>query len=355
MLPVTFAALLAPRNSSFACNNSPDLCSRPYSNITHLGAHDSPFLRDASTGDSDSGNQNVDSISQLNAGVRLLSAQVHKKDGEWRLCHTSCDLLDAGKLSDWLAKIKNWLDGNPHDVVTILLVNSDNASAEDLSVEFGAAQITSYAYQPPSTTTAITTWPTLEELIANSTRLVTFVASLDSSKNTVAPYLLDEFTFVFENPFEVFSLSGFSCTPDRPSAVKGNPSAAIQSGRLPLMNHFLDIKQAFGDVPDIGNITTTNNRTGPIGNLGDAATECKTLYGRAPTFILVDFFDQGPAISTVDSLNGITAVGRTKPAAAPTGTTSGTTGKSDILKDLFLSWPGCMGWLFVMGASFTLL
>lgn len=57
LLPSAFATVLEPRNSSFACNNSPDLCSRPYSAITHLGAHDSPFLRDASTKFSDSGNQ----------------------------------------------------------------------------------------------------------------------------------------------------------------------------------------------------------------------------------------------------------------------------------------------------------
>lgn len=241
-------------------------------------------------------------------------------------------------------------------MVTILLVNSDDASAEDLHAEFVAAQITSYTYTPPSTTTAISTWPTLQELIANSTRLITFVESLDASENTVAPYLLDEFTFVFENPYEVLSLTGFSCIPDRPADVKGSASTAVQSGRLPLMNHFLDTQQAFGiEVPDIYNITTTNNRTGAVGNLGDAAKECKTLYGRVPTFILVDFFDQGPAISTVDSLNGITAVGRKDPAAAPLVSTGGAAGNSDRLKDLFMSWPGCMGWLFVMGASFTLL
>lgn len=59
--------------------------------------------------------RNVDSISQLNAGVRLLSAQVHEMNGEWHLCHSSCALLDAGKLSEWLAKIKSWMDTNPHD------------------------------------------------------------------------------------------------------------------------------------------------------------------------------------------------------------------------------------------------
>ena len=63
LLPIALGAVLLPRNSSaIACNNSPDLCSRSYSNITQLGAHDSAFLRDASTGFSSSGNQYVLSI-----------------------------------------------------------------------------------------------------------------------------------------------------------------------------------------------------------------------------------------------------------------------------------------------------
>ena len=60
LLPVALGAVLVPRNSSTtACNNSPDLCSRSYSSITQLGAHDSAFLRDSSTGFSSSGNQYV--------------------------------------------------------------------------------------------------------------------------------------------------------------------------------------------------------------------------------------------------------------------------------------------------------
>lgn len=40
-----------------ACNNSPDLCSKTYDSITHLGAHDSAFVRDASTDYSTAGDQ----------------------------------------------------------------------------------------------------------------------------------------------------------------------------------------------------------------------------------------------------------------------------------------------------------
>lgn len=181
------------------------------------------------------------------------------------------------------------------------------------------------------------------------------MASLEPSTNTVAPYLLDEFVFVFENPFGVTSLSNFSCAPDRPTAVKGNTKSAVQSGRLPLMNHFLYSTQAFGiQVPDHGNITITNAQTGAVGNLGDASTDCKILYGRAPTFILVDFFEQGSAISTVDSLNGITPVGRTAVAAIKMTIPSSSPGKMEGLKRLPTGWLGCIWLLFVIGTSFFL-
>ncbi|KAI9879774.1 MAG: hypothetical protein M1830_007216 [Pleopsidium flavum] len=338
ILSLSSAIALQPRSSVVACNNSPDLCSRSYSKITHLGAHDSAFVRDASTGYSLGGNQFYNATAQLNAGVRLLTAQVHNNNGLLHLCHTSCALLDAGRVSDWLAVIRIWLDNNPNDVVTILLVNSDNTSAVDLNAEFQAAKITSYAYTPPSTATALVTWPTLQDLISSSTRLVTFIAPLNPVSNTAAPYLLDEFTFVWENPYDVLSPSNFSCAPDRPPLVKGDTSAAVKSGRMALMNHFLYSPGPFDlEVPDTADVMNTNAPSGGIGNLGDRAANCTSLYGKAPTFILVDFFDQGPAIATVDKLNGITPMGRTQPGmsnTAKSATSAGSRGRDNIFKGL---------------------
>lgn len=56
-------ALANPLNvRSTACNNSPDLCDKSYGEITHLGAHDSPFVRDSSTSNSVAGDQYAVSI-----------------------------------------------------------------------------------------------------------------------------------------------------------------------------------------------------------------------------------------------------------------------------------------------------
>ena len=317
-LGLTSAATLHPRQAT-ACNNSPDLCSKSYSSIAQLGAHDSPFLRDASTGDSTSGNQYFNSTVQLSAGVRLLTAQVHQSSDQWHLCHTSCDLLDAGLLSTWLSEIKTWMDNNPNDVVTVLLVNSDNATPAELAGEFTNSGITKYAYTPPSISSAPASWPTLQTLISDGTRLLTFVASLDESAiDSTNSYLMDEFTFIFENPFTNTSPSNFTCLPDRPSGVRGDISTALSDNLMPLMNHFLDSSELFGvDVPNVGAIGTTNSPGNAAGALGLAATQCQTAYGKVPNFLLVDFFDQGPAIKTVDNLNGITnPVGRTTPPSS---------------------------------------
>jgi len=45
LLALLPAALAKPLNvRATACNNSPDLCDKSYGDITHLGAHDSPFV-----------------------------------------------------------------------------------------------------------------------------------------------------------------------------------------------------------------------------------------------------------------------------------------------------------------------
>ncbi|TIA65507.1 hypothetical protein D6C77_00760 [Aureobasidium pullulans] len=320
-------AFSAVTKRATACNNSPDLCSKTYNNITHLGSHNAPFLRDASTGNSASGNQFYNTTVQLSAGVRLLSGQVHNNNGSLHMCHSSCTLLDAGLLSDWLSEIKTWMDGNPNEVVTVLLVNSDDASASDLGSAYTTAGIASYAYTPTSTT-APSEWPTLQTLIDDGTRLLNFVASLDD--NTAAPYLMDEFTYIFENNYDNTSPSNFSCAANRPSTV--TTSSALQQNLMPFMNHFLyETSSLFGttiESPDLGNITTTNAASGGTGNLGTSAAECTTTYGQAPTFILVDFFNVGPAIAVVDTLNSVTSpVGRTNvsTAASAPAASSGST------------------------------
>ena len=204
-------------SGSKACNNSPELCSRQYNNITHMGAHDSSFLRDASTGNSIAGNQFKNATAALNAGIRLLQAQIHKPNTTLEMCHTSCSLLDAGPLETWLSAVNDWMTANPNEVVTLLLVNSDSAPASDFGAVFESSGISKLGYKP-QTTSATTNWPTLDSMISQGTRVVSFITNMNYSAST--PYLLPEFDFVFETPFEVTQLTGFNCTVDRPSRAR---------------------------------------------------------------------------------------------------------------------------------------
>lgn len=199
-------------------------------------------------------------------------------------------------------------------MVTIILVNSGGASAAELGAEFKTAKLNDLAYEPASLTSAPTSWPTLQKMIDDKKRLVVFVPSLTTSSDY--PYLMDEFDFIWENPYDVSSPSKFSCDPDRPDSVKGQLSTALSSNQLPLMNHFLysdDLAVFDIQYPNASYVATTNAPSGGVGNLGSTASKCQKAWsGRQPTFILVDFFNRGPAIDTVDKLNNVTnAVGRT--------------------------------------------
>lgn len=333
-LPALLATLLSvasltsavPAARSTACNNSPDLCNKAYNEITYLGAHDIAFLRDSNTDFSISGNQFYNATVALSAGVRMLQAQVHTLNGVLELCHTSCSLLDAGSLQSFLSDIKFWMDNNPNEVVTLLLVNSDNNSTATFGSVFSASGIDQYGYTPTDTTGPQTNWPTLQTLITANTRLITFIASIDYS--TTYPYLIPEFNYVFETPFSVTSLSNFTCDLNRPSTLS-SASAAISAGYMPLLNHFVDTVEAFNiEVPDVANITTTNSPSQNLtGSVGTVLNECASQYGIKPSFILVDFWNVAGPIAAVDALNGITATGRTTVSQAVLSQTSSGAGK----------------------------
>jgi hypothetical protein len=71
------------------------------------------------------------------------------------------------------------------------------------------------------------------------------------------------------------------------------------------MNHFLYWQQVFGiQVPDDRNINSTNSWDGE-GGLGEHIMDCSNQVLRQPTFVLVDFFNVGPAIEATDIMNKV--------------------------------------------------
>ena len=281
---------LALTQAQILCNGYAELCGRQYSNITTIGTHDSAFV-----GDLPQDNQDVSVTAQLDAGIRFLQAQSHKNlFGTLELCHTSCFEEDAGSVESYLSTVKTWLDANPNEVLTILLVNGDNVPVTMFDDAYTSSGLKSYAYIPPTSPVAIDAWPTLQELIKAGTRLVAF---LDAGANPSVPYILDEFTYFFETPYDTTDPTFPECTIDR-------PPGATADGRMYIVNHFLDLDLDGIDIPDNAADNTTNAATG-AGSIGAQADLCIGLYGRAPVGILVDYFDQGNVFEAQDTLNGV--------------------------------------------------
>lgn len=229
---------------------------------------------------------------------------------------------DAGLLSAYLTTVRKWLDKHPHEVVTLLMTNNDHVNMSAYDAAYGAAGIHQYAYHPQSKVSpwiAPTTWPTLGELIHDGTRLISF---MDYGANTMqVPYILPEFSFFWETPFDVTDWNAFrSCEINRPAALI-NAFAAAKSADptepsriaadkqreqlMYIVNHFLDTKMWLEiAVPDRKDVAKTNALSGE-GSVGAQVQLCEGLWGTKPWGVLVDYFERGQVIKLQNQLNGV--------------------------------------------------
>lgn len=153
-----------------ACNGHRELCGRPYTDMTFIGAHDSPFV-----GDSIADNQNISIPAQLAMGVRFLQGQTHSSEnGTIELCHSDCAIRDAGPLRSMLAPVKTFLDANPTEVLTLLLTNHGGLPGTAFDRVFREVGLEPYALAMSGTST-LEQWPTLGEMVVSGKRLVVFM------------------------------------------------------------------------------------------------------------------------------------------------------------------------------------
>lgn len=99
-------------------------------------------------------------------------------------------LLDAGTLATYLTPVKSWLDANPSDVLSLLIVNNDDLPPSTFGSVFSSVGLDSLAYSPPSASAlAASAWPTLGEMIDTGKRLVVFMDF--KADYTEVPYIVD--------------------------------------------------------------------------------------------------------------------------------------------------------------------
>ena len=189
------SAIAQPTNTT-PCNGHPSFCTRKYSNITYIAAHNSPFSRP----DNAASNQALDVEYQLQDGIRMLQFQTdwNEKEQKIYLCHTSCDILNAGTLQSYLERVTSWLQRHPYDIVTILMGNQDVITPDKYINPVTSSGLINYVYTPPKIPMSVNDWPTLQEMIFANTRAVVML-DYQANQRTI-PWLLDEFGQMFETP-----------------------------------------------------------------------------------------------------------------------------------------------------------
>ncbi|KAF9738783.1 hypothetical protein PMIN06_010514 [Paraphaeosphaeria minitans] len=290
----TTSTAAAPVNTQ-PCNNYPELCDRKYSNITEVCAHNSPFVRARNA----ASNQELTVTQQLNDGIRVLQGQAHYVNGTLYYCHTSCDLLNAGTVEDYLRTVTEWVTAHPFDVVTIIFGNynwqdtDENGNRTVTSKQFAepieSSGLKQYVYQPPKTAMDLEDWPTLGELIIQGTRVITFI---DYNFDTDAvPYLLWEFFNIWETPFSPTS-EDFTCEIQRPDGLSENKSREM----MYMANHNLNVQVSIAGlnllIPNTAGLNITNGINGSS-SLGEMTENCTAMWDRPPNFLLVDYYNYG--------------------------------------------------------------
>jgi len=248
-------------------------------------AHNSPFVNARNV----AANQALPVTTQLDDGIRMLQAQAHLVNNTLYLCHTSCDVLNAGTLEAYLTTVNTWVTSHPYDVVTILIGNGDYSDVGNYTAPIENSGIITWVYEPPYIPMVLDDWPTLASMILTGKRVVIF---MDYQANqTQVPYILDEFSQMWETPFDPTNQS-FPCDVSRPPGL----SDADAKNRLYMTNHNYNTDLTLLGtsllVPATTLLNVTNNVTG-YGSLGVGAETCYDDWGRAPNRLNVDYYNVG--------------------------------------------------------------
>ncbi|KAF9942061.1 hypothetical protein BGZ65_010972 [Modicella reniformis] len=267
------------------CNGYAALCAKTYNQVVYPTTHNA--YANTPPG-ALAANQDNNITTQLGDGIRALMLDAYvspKNPNVVELCHTSCNLLDAGPLTTTLGQIKAFLDANPNEVITIFWENAGNLAPAQFQSAYTSAGVTNYLYTQP---TGTATWPTLAEMISTNKRLVNF---MDSGTDASVPWLMAEYDFIFETPYQILKGEEYPCTVDRPQGERK---------QMYVLNHFISQSLNGNNIPQPGAAAQTNG-----GDLVTHANNCRSTFNQLPSFIAVDFYERGSIFQTIAQLNGV--------------------------------------------------
>lgn len=312
VVAVPVAGLRAePSVATRACNGAPELCDRRYDEVAYAATHNAM----SSPGVVPIWPEHDSHLrAQLDAGVRALlidtkywepvdgaAALQERVDPDslplppdvtaalWGLlgdaaegrpgtflCHNSC-MFGAQPLVEGLEEVRDFLDDNPDEVVTLII--QDEISVADTVAAFEEAGLVDVAYEHRDGA-----WPTLGEMIDDGDRLVVF------AENEAGPpaWYANAFEVMQETPYLVLERDRFTCEPHR----------GVPDGTLFQLNHWVQ-----RIAPDPADAAVVN----AYDFLLDRARRCQDERGLLPNFVAVNFYSIGDLFAVVDTLNGLDA------------------------------------------------
>jgi hypothetical protein len=269
-----FGFIFLAFHSKAQCNGSQNLCNKKYNEVAFLTTHNS---FNTSADGFNFPNQNLTIQEQLELGVRGFMLDVYNLNGTSTVYHAK-KMLGTAPFASNLRDIKQFLDDNPNEVVTIILECS--VTANEIENDFKSAELipSLYSHQGES-------WPTLKEMINNNTRLVLFTDKDDAVADQ------SWYHYIWDHAVETHF------TVHKPSDFNSKFNRGDSANELFILNHF-ETKSLLGT----GNKKAAKEvNTNPF--FMNRVLNCYRETGKFPNFITVDFVEIGDGMNVVNELN----------------------------------------------------
>lgn len=281
---------LDPRNGSDApsCMGKVEYCMRTYDNFTFAETHNS-----FATGDDGvyypASNHDTGLPAQWNGGIRAFMLDTHHRSNSETeaddvvFCHGDHDgIIHPCSYSEvdayaWLNMLRGFMDDNPSEIVTLLLENYVPSNHLDILFNQTGLRNRTYVHAVGEP------WPTLGEMVLNNRTLVIFWDEPDEAEH---PWLHDAWTHSWDTPYGENEEEEMSCDIGR-----GDGAQPVWH-----LNNWLSNAIGLSD-------PMRSEEVNDYDKLLQRALSCWEEIGNRPTFIAVDWWEDGDVVGVVNTMN----------------------------------------------------
>ncbi len=270
------------------CNGMVELCYRQYSEVTFPETHNS-FATHADGIYYPASNHETGLQEQWDAGMRAFMLDAHYRtsfssdSNDVRFCHgdpdrgaSPCHYGEVNAIA-WLSHIRSLMAGDENDIVTLLFEST--VSAEHIEYILMESDLFDWIYQHELGEQ----WPTLGELIDADNRLVVF---WEEPQDDAFPWLHDFLVFSWTTNFAEDDPEEMNCEVHR-----GDGTQTVWH-----LNNWLKNSAGLSDPQRAGQVNDYDF-------LLNRGLECWEMHGKRPTFIAVDWWEDGDVVAVARTLN----------------------------------------------------